>query len=641
MNVSHVSSFYTCIRTVALVIGVTVFSMQLSFSQNGPVRLAPPQKSGSETSKDSVDPGAVEPTQTQQKPVKNTLENLNATIEVDSLKTINPDTAGVLNEKEGGFGVELWKGTSRELLETMIERLPVNLRSEVMRGLVRRLLLSTALLPEGMAGDGSYVATRVGLLSAMGDSKSVSQLLEATPGRAQIDRLVRYEADARFLANDNARACSLAAGQIINESSIYWQKAFIFCQALAGEHDKAALGVSLLQDSGYDDNAFYTLVETLAGNPENILSLPDPSPIHLSMARITNTQLPNDVVSSNHPGVLRTIAISPNASVEIRLEASERAEITGALDVDTLRQLYTSVSFSEEDLANPLSKAEAESGPLSRALLYRTSLIQTVPIAQAEAASKALSLGRQGGRYSSIVRVFMPVLKRIPPTTELVWFAPEIIRAFLVGGEHSSITPWLSLLELSAKHDAGSAEALTILLPLIKIAYSPQNFNWSPAYLESWWQEISKNDDATDKASLLFTLFKALGHEVPKGIWYSLLRGPERVTMAMPNPALWHSLSEATEAAMIVESDPNQTDELVVDEKKEQETYEIHSSALEPKILQRKGEIILLSLIALGEGGPGQAEPIVLKKVIHSMKIAGLNEEIRAIALEAAIAAGL
>ena len=94
---------------------------------------------------------------------------------------------------------------------------------------------------------------------------------------------------------------------------------------------------------------------------------------------------------------------------------------------------------------------------------------------------------------------------------------------------------------------------------------------------------------------------------------------------------------EATEEAMIVESDPNQTDELVVDEKKEQETYEIHSGALEPKIRQRKGEIILLSLIALGEGGPGQAEPIVLKKVIHSMKIAGLNQEIRAIALEAAI----
>ena len=118
-----------------------------------------------------------------------------------------------------------------------------------------------------MAGDGSYIARRVGLLSSMGDTASVNQLLNATPGRSKINQLVRYEADARFLANDNARACSLAARQISIESSAYWQKAFIFCQALAGEHDKAALGVALLQDVGDEDEAFFSLVETLAGNP--------------------------------------------------------------------------------------------------------------------------------------------------------------------------------------------------------------------------------------------------------------------------------------------------------------------------------------------------------------------------------------
>ena len=90
---------------------------------------------------------------------------------------------------------------------------------------------------------------------------------------------------------------------------------------------------------------------------------------------------------------------------------------------------------------------------MSRALLYRTSLIQTVPTAQAEAASKALYLGREGGRYASIARVFLPVLKRIPPSAELSWFAPEIIRAFLSCGEQVSATPWFSLLRTSAQHN--------------------------------------------------------------------------------------------------------------------------------------------------------------------------------------------
>ena len=232
-----------------------------------------------------------------------------------------------------------------------------------MRDLMRRLLMSTAILPEGMAGDGSYIASRISLLSKMGDISSVNQLLDATPGRSKIRQLVRYEAEARFLANDNARACSLAAQQISTESSPFWQKSFIFCQALAGEHDKAALGVTLLQEVGDDDEPFYSLVDALAGNPATIESLPDPTPMHLSIARVAKAQLPSDVVASSRPGILRTIAVSPNASVEIRLEAAERAEIAGALDVDTLRQLYTSVSFSDQELANPLSKAEAESGP--------------------------------------------------------------------------------------------------------------------------------------------------------------------------------------------------------------------------------------------------------------------------------------
>ena len=49
----------------------------------------------------------------------------------------------------------------------------------------------------------------------------------------------------------------------------------------------------------------------------------------------------------------------------------------------------------------------------------------------------------------------------------------------------------------------------------------------------------------------------------------------------------------------------------------------------------------MLALIALGEGGPGQAEPIVLRRVLDSLKVVGLEREVRALALEAAVAAGL
>lgn len=638
---------------VALLATLSFAPLWQSYAQNtsaAPVRLTPPQKlqpavPSSAAAAPVQAPLSGEPTQPA---LGNSVET---PIQVDTLQTINPDMAGVLSAQEGGFGVDMWAGTSRRMLLTLMARLPVNIRSQVMRDLMRRLLLSTATLPEGMAGDGAYIVSRVGLLSAMGDTLSVSRLLDATPGRGQINELVRFEADVRFLANDNARACSLAAGQIGHQASVYWQKAFIFCQALAGEHDKAALGVSLLQETGDDDNAFYILIENLGGNPMELENLPDPTPMHLSMARISKSQLPTDVVSSSRPGVLRTIAKSPNASVEIRLEAAERAEITGALDIDTLRQLYTSVSFSEQDMANPLSKAEAESGPLSRALLYRTALIQTVPIAQAEATAKALSLGREGGRYISTVRVFLPVLGRIPPSTELVWFAPEAIRAFLVGDDVAAAAPWFAILRASALHDPEAAQALNALLPVARIAGSPEAAQWGPIQLASWWNQMKKDEDARDKAALLYTLFDALGDDVPQDAWDALLDGPQRITMAMPNPALWRSLGQAMKAASVTAS--LRAPEAMPQPAPATAPAQIQSASitsallatpeLEAAVVTRShvGEIILLSLIALGEGGPGQAGPIVLSQVMDSLSVIGLEKEVRALALEAVIAAGL
>jgi len=567
----------------------------------GPVQLAPPK------ALDRTAPAPSEETPSTDAPQRAgpLVPPAGTAIQVDSLSEIDPDSAGTLTTEDGGFGIDMWRGTDRVVVDALLPRLPVKAASSAMRGLMRRLLLSAAAVPEGPSSRGGLVALRARLLAEMGDLAGVSALLNATPGRAANPALAEIEADARFLANDNARACALASNKIREHDSAYWQKAFIFCQALAGQHSRAALGVELLRELGEGDNAFFSLVEGLAnGGQSGLERMPDPTPLHLAMARAAKVRLPPDVISSNRPGVLRAIAISPNAPVELRLEAAERTEAAGALSIDTLRQLYTSVSFSEEALANPLSKAEAESGPFSRALLYRTALVQTVPTAQAEAVARAFELAREGGRYVATVRGFLPVLRRLPASGELVWFAPEAVRALLVADEHEDATAWLALLREASIANPQTGAALAALMPIARLAGAPDAAAWDVAGLADWWQGVEGEDGARDRATLLYALLDAVGDPVPDRLWHALLDGPERSAAAVPHPALWRQLADAAEDG-------------------------------------RMGETVMLALLALGDGGPAAVEPLTLSHVVRALHTAGLTAEARAIAVEAAAAAGL
>lgn len=647
------------ILAVLLIAGLAPLAM-VSVAQaqlNKPITLAPPQKlaplSGAREQPAPQVPGGNGAPTGPAKPVAVTPSATDGGVQVDSLQTIDPDTTGTLTAEQGGFGADMWSGTNRPIVERLLPKLPVSTSSAAMRDLMRRMLLSISRVPGGKSHGVSLVAIRVKLLAAMGDLVAVNTLLNATPGRATDQELIRIETEARFMANDNARACALAGGQVRDRNVPYWQKAFLFCQALAGEHSKAALGVSIMRESGENDEVFFSLIDSLgSGTPATLTTLANPTPLHLAMARVAKVKLPADVISSNRPGILRTIAISPNAPVGLRLEAAERAESAGALPVDSLRQLYTSVSFSEDDLANPLSRAEAEGGPMTRALLYHTSLIQTVPTAQAEVVARALALGREEGRYASVVRVFMPVLKRTPPSAELLWFAPEAVRALLLNNETIAAEAWFALMRASALFNKESGKAINQLMPIVRLMGASEADEWSTAKISDWWDAVKDEKDAPAKAALLYSMFDALGDPVPAKSWEELVTGTGHRPVTFPNPALWFRLLDATKAAQAGGKGG------------EEKTATLGDTAIDSDVTsegagdgsgsswnqgdqasnggrKRVAETVLLSLLALGEAGPAGADPLLLRQVIISLRAAGFGKEARAMAVEAALAAGL
>jgi hypothetical protein len=55
----------------------------------------------------------------------------------------------------------------------------------------------------------------------------------------------------------------------------------------------------------------------------------------------------------------------------------------------------------------------------------------------------------------------------------------------------------------------------------------------------------------------------------------------------------------------------------------------------------KRAETVLAALLVLGESGPTQINPIVLRQVVVSLEKVGLSSEARSLALEAAIVGGL
>ena len=368
---------------------------------------------------------------------------------------------------------------------------------------------------------------------------------------------------------------------------------------------------------------------------------------------------PADATRSNRPGVLRAIAVNPNVGPDIRLEAAERAEAAGALDTEALRQLYSSVSFDPGDLNRSLSRAEEIGGPVARALLYHSALSQTVPTAQAEIIDKALKIAVNEGRYGAAARVFHPLVSKIPPSADLLWFAPDAVRLMLSTDDPTGAEAWFKLLQASALFQDDSRDLLIRTTPLVRLV-GTMGLENEPRDLSVWWRSVAAEKDAARRAALLYALLDGLGEDVPLDAWRAIGPVTGHTAANMVHPALWFRLlavtdkvmawtaeREARETAATAQTllDTPQTAPVEDLQREAQlgttDVLPVPAVSEETVLPPHRGEVILMVLAALGDGGTARVEASVLRQAVISLRAIGLDQEAHDLALEAALAAGL
>ena len=570
----------------------------------GPIRLAPPrillqEPAAGQATSPSSEPLPLESPRVEPKP----------DIIVSDTPALNLDGIGLIDESRGGLPETMWKGSTRTVVDRLISLMPAPTTSPAARSLSERVLTSTATppAPGPEKPTTSFVAQRAEKLMALGRSASAANLARAVPQREENETLSRVLLDAALLEYDNAGACQIVRRQIGKANTPYWQKALIFCQALAGEHDRAQLGLSLLREQRADDDQlFIRLINALEGDNRPITDVSKPTPLHLAMLRAARQQIPAAAVEGADAGVLRMIAQSPNTTQEIRLAAAEQAEAFGALSTEALIQIFEAVPFTPEELSNAAPVVAKAPRARAHAALYRAIKAQTVGAARAEALSAGWDAARARGLHLAASRTLLPLLRDLTPTQELAPHAATAGRILLLNGFRDDARRWYEAARAARASNLPTNQSDILLWPLLRLA--GVNVPAPDAKALATWRAAQEKLDAERmpaRTAVLTALLEGLGDATDGSLAALLLAGNlQAQTVALPHPALWLGRDGAASAG-------------------------------------RVGETALFVLDSLWIDGTAGAAPQTLIALVQALRAVGLEADARALAVEAAVAAGI
>jgi hypothetical protein len=559
-------------------------------------------------------------------------------IEVEGVGAIDSESVGAYARRDGGLGAEMWRGVSRKAAVDYVNAIPSQTGYMALRDVAARLLLSRATVPISASDDApSLLAARAKALLRLGDVEGARLMLSVSPSQGRPVELDAVDAMLSLLSFNNARACGLARNNQARALDDFWQRALVYCDALDKKSESVNLGLSLLREVGDDDQATALLTDSLlTGNAVTLETIKDPKPIHLVLSRAANSPLPVDIVKSDDPLVLHGAALAPNLVLGSRIEAAERAVAMGALNPLELRQLYAEVPYSDADRQNALSRAKDIGGAAARALLYQAAANQNIPTARAEIIATAFDVAREDDRFLPAVMAFRPLIDRLPPSPEMVWFALRGVRAFLTLGDPVGTNRWLALLRASAQVRDENKRALDRIAPLARLIGAGDRREDVAQLLLAWENSLDDTPETVSRRELLNGLLLALGEPVPIEAW----DGIPSVGMYPQNlPALsvWFRLRQSMQA-MVAEP---RTQMGAMGTAGLGQVTSVAMSKAESDIPPGVAVPAILVLQAMGAGGPGTQGLAVVFEAVTALKTLGLDGAARRLAVETALAAGL
>lgn len=306
-------------------------------------------------------------------------------IEQGQLDAPTSYSAGVLNAGNGGLDSDLWQSTSAEIATTLISKAPIESNDPLIKDMLRAVLLSSAVPPQGTnEALGAYETAKLTAIASIAEPEALQLLIERSGASARTPKL---QAEFALRKKDIETACGLSDTITEGRSDIFWSRLRTLCHLQRGELAAAELTADLLRSKGYDDMQYFQLVRALSGVSNNLptaKSLTDP--INAILYDLAAVKL-----NAARPGQ----AFDVNAPPELRLAAL--LKFSDVLTQDQIIQGFSELAIDPDNiLASSIldfGRAEADLSSRGTAQLFL--------------------LSRAKGNPDLAVRAFSSLLKRI------------------------------------------------------------------------------------------------------------------------------------------------------------------------------------------------------------------------------------
>lgn len=257
-------------------------------------------------------------------------------VSVRPLDAPSPDPIGLLPPDVTGFPRTIWSGSDEDILVALLRAERIDTLPAIQR-LLTTLLLAEADPPAGAGSEGALFLARVDRLLDMGALDPAQALLEAAD--PDTPELFRRWFDVSLLTGTEADACTVMQDRPAVAPTA---SARVFCLARSGDWSAAALTLNTARVLGDIDLETADLMARFLDpdlfEGEAPLAPPSrPSPLVFRMREAIG----EGMVTSSLPRAFAHADLRSTTGWKSQIEAAERLARTGAVQPNTLHDIYT------------------------------------------------------------------------------------------------------------------------------------------------------------------------------------------------------------------------------------------------------------------------------------------------------------